>query len=230
MSDLSARAILAEIARQDGSPDERRESPRFRLRDARGIMSWHVGPERVACEVEVLNISGGGAALLATGAPGPGLVLRLQMIGKSILMDPVEARLIATSADPSGRQLVRLQFTQYLSLDAILTCHYERRLWQRYPVRESHAKLTWFENGSAQSARGELLNISGGGAAIILDVNIRSEEPIWFEIEAGGDALEAVECRLVITSLDPSGSKIARIKFIDPCPMRLFELAIHGTK
>ena len=41
--------------------------------------------------------------------------------------------------------------------------------------------------------------------------------------------LDPIESRLVVTSLDPSGSKIARIKFIDPCPMVLFESAIHGS-
>jgi hypothetical protein len=30
-------------------------------------------------------------------------------------------------------------------------------------------------------------------------------------------------------SLDPSGLKIARIQFVDPCPMEFFELAVHGS-
>jgi len=193
-------------------------------------MSWTEGSARVACEVELLNISGGGAALLAPRAPAPGLSVRLQLGRKPTVMDPVEAHCLATSLDPSGRQLVRLRFTHYVSLDGFLAHHEERRLWERYPVRETRAKLTWFEDGSAKTAQGELLNISGGGAAIIVDVTSGAEEPVWFELESGVEAFDPVESRLVVTSLDPSGSKIARIKFIDPCPMRLFELAIYGSK
>jgi hypothetical protein len=125
--------------------------------------------------------------------------------------------------------LVRLQFTHWISLEGILEHHHERRLWQRFPVRESRAKLTWLENGSEKTIRGELLNISGGGAAIIVDVISPSDKPIWFELESDGRDLGVVESRLVVISLDLSGLKIARIKFIDPCPMLLFELAIHGS-
>lgn len=92
------------------------------------------------------------------------------------------------------------------------------------------AKLTWIEDGSEKSIRGELSNISGGGAAIIVDAIFPADETIWFELETDGQALDPIESRVVVTSIDPSGSKIARIKFIDPCPMLVFELAIHGSR
>ncbi len=90
-------------------------------------------------------------------------------------------------------------------------------------------KLTWFEDGSEKTVRGELLNISGGGAAIIVDVVSPADEPIWFALEIDGKALDPVESRLVVTSLDPSGLKIARIEFISACPSFLFELSVHGS-
>ena len=77
--------------------------------------------------------------------------------------------------------------------------------------------------------RGELLNISGGGAAIVVDVIAPTDKPIWFELETDTRVLDPVESRLVVISHDPSGSKITRIKFIDACPMVLFESAIHGS-
>jgi hypothetical protein len=192
-------------------------------------MSWDEGSDHVACEGEVLNISGGGAALLTERAPPAGLSVQLDLVRRPAAVKPLEARSLASSVDPSGRLLVRLQFTHWVSLDAILENHHERRLWERFPVRETRAKLTWFEDGSERTVRGELLNISGGGVAIIVDVISPADEPIWFELEADGRVLDPVESRLVVTSLDPSGSRIARIKFIDPCPILLFELAIHGS-
>jgi hypothetical protein len=89
--------------------------------------------------------------------------------------------------------------------------------------------LTWLKDGSEISLRGELSNISGGGAAVIVDGILPADEPVWFELETDGEVLTPIESRLVVTSLDPSGSKIVRIKFIDSCPMLLFELAIHGS-
>jgi hypothetical protein len=66
----------------------------------------------------------------------------------------------------------------WVSLDAILEHNHERRLWQRFPVRENRVKLTWFEDGSEKTVRGELSNISGGGAAIIADVDSPANELI----------------------------------------------------
>jgi len=192
-------------------------------------MSWDEGFERVACEGDVLNISGGGAAVLAERAPANGQSIKLQVGKKRAGMEALDARSLASSTDPSGKHLVRLQFTHWVSLDAILEDYLERRLWERFPVRETRAKLTWLVDGSERTIRGELLNISGGGAAIITDAVSPVDEPIWFELETDGRVLDPVESRLVVTSIDPSGSTIARIKFIDSCPIVLFEMAIHGS-
>ena len=147
MSDSSGGPVRAAITRQNAPPDERRQSPRFRLRDARAVMSWVDGSESVTCEAEVLNISGGGAAELVERVPPAGVSLQVQLGSSPAVIEPLKARSLACSADPSGRQLVRLQFAHWISLDAILEQHHERRLWQRFPVRETRAKLTWLENG-----------------------------------------------------------------------------------
>jgi hypothetical protein len=228
MSDSNRTAVRDDTKNQIVPPAERRQSTRYRLRDARVVMSWSDGSEQVASEGEVLNISGGGAAVLADRAPSEGLTVRLQLERKLAAMEPLEAKALAVAADPSGKRLVRLQFTHWVSLDAILEHHHERRLWQRFPVRESRAKLTWFVNGSEQTARGTLLNISGGGAAIIVAGTVPADAPIWFELESDGLAQDSVESRVVATSFDPSGVKITRIQFVDSCPIHLFEMAIHG--
>jgi hypothetical protein len=48
-------------------------------------------------------------------------------------------------------------------------------------------------------------------------------------LETDGTVLDPVESRLVVTPLEPSGLKVARIKFVDACTMVLFEQAIHGS-
>lgn len=48
---------------------ERRGTVRTLPRDVRGTMNWRGDTGEVACDVAVLDISGGGAALLADRAP-----------------------------------------------------------------------------------------------------------------------------------------------------------------
>ena len=186
MNESSRETVRAAMDPQHVPHDERRQSPRYRLREARAVMSWEQGAEHFTCKADVLNISGGGAAVLAQRAPPLGVSVRLEFECNPAAMEAVEARSLATAVDPSGRQLVRFQFSHWVSLDAILEHHQERRLWQRFPVDEKRAKLTWIDDGSEKSIRGELSNISGGGAAIIVDVALPTDEPIWFELETGG--------------------------------------------
>jgi hypothetical protein len=228
MSDSNRTTVHAATGQQNEPPDERRQSIRFKLRDARVIMSWNEGSETDASSGEVLNISGGGAAVLAQRAPPVGKSVRLELEHRLAAIEPLEARSLEVSEGPAGQLIVRLQFARWVSLEAILEHHHDRRMWQRFSVSETRAILTWFEDGTAKTAHGTLLNISGGGAAVIVDVVAPADSPIWFDLENDGKAPEPVESRLVVRSLDPSGVTITRIKFIDACPILLFELAIHG--
>ena len=191
-------------------------------------MRWNEGSEQMAAIGNVLNISGGGAAVLVEMAPAVGSFLDLQ-IGRGPPLGPIEACLLARSTDPSGKTLIRLQFMHWVSINPILEKHLEKRLWERFPAKVTQGRIRWFEAGSENTVRGRLLNISAGGAAIIVDGLIPAKEPVFFELESESGQIESTESTLVATSLDPSGLKIARIKFIDLCPMRLFELAIHGS-
>src|SRR5262249_43494576 len=111
MSDSNGRSARNETQQPGVPPTERPQATRHRLRDARVIMNWNEGSEQVACEGEVINISGGGAAVLAERAPSEGLYVRLQLEARLAGNEPLEARSLAVSVDPSGKRFVRLQFT-----------------------------------------------------------------------------------------------------------------------
>ena len=125
--------------------------------------------------------------------------------------------------------MVRMQFTSWLPLGNVLDQHEEHRFWQRYPARETRAQLIWLDRDIEQTLPGELMNISGGGAAVITDAKVPAEQPVWLTLGASSDTLAPVESRLVAISIDASGLRIARLRFVEPCPMQLFELAVHGT-
>jgi hypothetical protein len=233
MSDANAGPTGVPGARQHSPFEERRKTARFLLRDVRGSLSWNGESGDAVCEVGVMNISGGGAAVLAGTSLPDGQVVTLRLSGDSAKMDPVDAVVQSSSADDSGKYVVRLRFTQWVSLDAILERARERRLWERYPARESRATLSWLEGTTEHSTHGDLLNISGGGAAFVTDVLPPSRVSVWLELDAGVrqvPRIEPVESRLIMTSVDPSGMKIAHIQFVSPCPMDLFELAVNGSE
>lgn len=233
MGEATTKGRTISAADQDAQFLERRQSPRYRLRDVRGNLTWAAADGSVDSAVTVINISGGGAAVLAGRAPEPGQAVRLRLHCESALVEPIEAEaLAATPADP-GKAVVRLRFARWVSLDAILEKYQERRLWQRYPALEPRATLTWADGSTEQTMPGDLLNISGGGAAFVSEVPPPPDIPLWLALEASarlGAAVEPVEARLVATSADPTGRRIAHLQFVDACPMEFFELVVNGVE
>jgi hypothetical protein len=230
-SDPKLGGMLA--PRSDAEFHERRKTARFLLRGLRGTMSWRDEAGEFTCEVNVLNISGGGVAVLSERAPQVGQSLRLGLHGASARMEPVEAQLMDTSLDSSGQQVLHMRFARWVPLDSLLEKHRERRLWERYPARESRATLTWSDETGERTIHGDLLNISGGGAAFVSELQPPSGVLIRLQLEANVrrfDRIDPVESRLVTTSDDPSGMKIAHLQFVGPCPMDLFEMAVNGCE
>jgi hypothetical protein len=106
----------------------------------------------------------------------------------------------------------------------------ERRLWDRYPIVGVRASLNWVVGATETTARGDLLNISGGGAALASDVGPPAGVPLWLRFETSdppGSEIESVEARLVMTSIGPSGMRIAHVQFVEPCPVGLFDLVVQ---
>jgi hypothetical protein len=125
-----------------------------------------------------------------------------------------------------------MRFTRWVPLGPFLEAHRERRVWERRPVRESRSTVTWLEGVTEKASRGGLLNISVGGAAFLGDVLPPQGVPIWLRLEAGirdGVPIGTVEGRVLMTSFDPSGGRVAHIQFVDLCPTDFFDLAVNGV-
>lgn len=229
MNEQNPKTIRFKTDRPRTPPQEQRRWIRYAPKDTRVMLSWDEDSQCVRCDAMLVDISGGSAAVLTDRAPTPGEAMWLRLDSRSTTMEAVEARAVAISDDPSGKRLLRLRFLSWIPLDPILGQQEERRLWQRYPAREKHALLTWFEDGSERTARGELLNISGGGAAIIIDAEPPIDTPAWLGLETAADESDPVESKVLGVSLDASGSRFVRLSFVEPCPMKLFELVVHGS-
>jgi hypothetical protein len=195
-------------------------------------MTWRGDAGEVAREVVVLDVSGGGAALLAEDAPPTGQSLRLSLHCDSAAIGPIDGRVVQTRSDPSGRRVVHVQFARWTPLEWLVEKHRDRRHCGRHPAREALGELSWLEGPTERTIRGALLNISAGGAAFVSDQVPPAGARIFLRLIADardGSRPPAIESLLVQVSLGASAMRVAHIKFIDPCPMSLFEMAVDGS-
>ena len=140
MSEPNPKTIASTPDRSRTPPREQRRWIRYTPKTTRASLSWDEGSRRISCDANLVDISGGGAAVLFDRAPGPDEPLWLRSGIRLGHEEDVEARAIAISDDPSGKRLLRLRFTSWVSLDPIFGQLEERRLWQRYPAREKRAR------------------------------------------------------------------------------------------
>jgi hypothetical protein len=229
MSERNGAVAGPSIDPGSGPPEERRRAIRQAPEEEQGTLSWQEDADRITCVATVLSLSGQGAAVLAEQSPGVSQVVWLGLESGSGAIQELEARSVAVSEDPTGRRLVRIRFTSWVALDRIKGQQSERRMWRRYPAREKHAALTWTEGKRERTVPAELLNISGGGAALVTSVEPPFDKPTWFGLEAAAGTGDPVESRVIGVSHDPSGSKVVRLQFVEPCPIALFELAVRGA-
>ncbi len=229
MAPLRNTAISSHADQEAVARPERRQQPRHRLRDATGTLGWDDKNDSITSRMTVIDLSGAGAAVLAESSPPADHPVWIRLDSGALGCERLEARVVSTSAETSGMHTVRLQFISWLPVLNVLEQHEEHRLWQRYPAREKRALLTWLERGIELTFPGELMNISGGGAAVVTDAPVPALEPVWLTLSEGPDPISPVEARLVAISIDASGLKVARLRFVEACPMALFERAVHGA-
>jgi hypothetical protein len=233
MHEPDARIDRMAPRQSDPPAEDRRNSVRTLLRNAEGLMTWAGDGDGgdVTCRVNVLNISGAGAATLADRAPRVGHTVQLQLPSKPVRAEPIEGDVIETRPDPSGRWVVHMRFTRWIPLGPFLEANRERRVWERHAVRESGASVSWLEGTTENALQGSLLNISVGGAAFLSNGLPPQGVSVWLRLDAAirqGVPIDAVEGRVVMTSFDPAGGRVAHIHFVDLCPPDFFYLAVNG--
>src|SRR5579883_1484890 len=106
----------------------------------------------------------------------------------------------------------------------------ESRFWERYPARGPGATLSWLEGACERTIGGELLNIGGEGASFVSEVLPPPGVALRLRLEPGGrwpGRIDPVECRVVKTADHPSERRIAHIRFVGPCPIEIFDLAVR---
>jgi hypothetical protein len=210
------------------APRELRQWIRTKLPDVGATLTWHVGVNQVTHDVELIDISAGGAAIyMAVSAPADRPVW-LRLIHASIEADPIEAVSIETRLIEPGKARCRLRFLSSEALQGVISLKEERRSWTRFPALETHGDLEWEEAEGTHCVAVEIVNISGGGAAVRTDAEPPRDRPCWLSLRAGSFHSSRVKCRLVVFSTDHGEQPIARLEFQEGCPIDLFEVAVNG--
>ncbi len=231
MSEPDASIKHGVPGQQDSSLAERRSATRSLLRDVEGTMILRGEEGDIKFNVKVLNISGGGAAILADKAPRAGQPLRLTLPSKPD-QPPIEGHVIETRRDPSGGWVVHVRFVRWVPLGPYLEAHSQRHRWDRHAANESRASVTWLDGATEKSIRGDLLNICVGGAAFLGDDLPPSGVPIWLQLDHRvypSVGINGIEGRLRMSSFHPSGRRVAQIEFVCSCPADFFHLATSGS-
>lgn len=205
---------------------ERRRWVRFILPDLVTRLSWKRAGTTEAQLVELVDVSGEIAAVLLDFEPHHHVPYMLHFHnGKSDEMS-VPAQLIATKATEQGKILATFKFEVAGAPTSFLPKQRERRAWERRVPKEKAAVLCWAERDCEVSVNAEVLNLSGGGAAVRLPKRPPANETLWLSVGQKGRESEPVECKTVSSAPDGKGAFTLRLSFVGLCPMQVFEVAM----
>ena len=103
----------------------------------------------------------------------------------------------------------------------------ERRGGTRHEAVSHEIWLGWSTRSEFVSLDGLLLNISRGGALLILKERPPRDRPIWVYKKVCS-VVPSVRGEVVATTPAPGGAFAVRVKFAIPCPTILCESAVCG--
>ncbi len=102
-------------------------------------------------------------------------------------------------------------------LKAIRSDPTDRRRDPRHPALEQEVWVGWWTGDDYGAVSGRLLNISLGGAQIILDCRPPKKTSVWI-YKDDGSTLATVRGEVVAVSPAPGGDFSVRFRFAVPCP------------
>lgn len=106
---------------------------------------------------------------------------------------------------------------------------WDRRRSTRHEAREHRLWLGWRKHGDFFATAAELVNISQGGALLLVDEPPALRETVWLRLEGPSPIEDA--CAIVIDSarIGP-GEHSVRISFREPFPIAFYHAAIDGLE
>lgn len=145
--------------------------------------------------------------------------------GKEIRLDrPADFRPesdAAGSLAPEGPGLMKL------ILKAIRADPSNRRGTRRHAVIEHEVWVGWWTNDSFGAINGRLINISLGGALVVLAHRPPRKKAVWIYKETG-PSLTSIHGEVAGHTPAPGGQFAVRLRFASPCPTALSQAVVCG--
>ena len=104
----------------------------------------------------------------------------------------------------------------------------ERRGGMRHPAVSQDIWVGWATRNQFEALDGLLINISRGGALIVLRNRPPRDRPVWVYKEIAS-SVWSVRGEVVGFTPAPGGAFAVRFQFATPCPTRLCESAVCGS-
>lgn len=212
------------------SEQARRGWVRFITPDLIIRLSWETSATPVTQLVSLVELSHETATVLLDVEPPSDQAFALNLESGGVRTGAIRSRLIDKKIMNTGRTLAHLRFESLVPPAELSHFLRERRAWKRVVPQEKRAVLSWRDGASDQIIRGEMRDISGGGAAVCVSAQPPADKPIWLSLGAEGREAGPVECRPGSLKLDSNGNFIIHLAFVDLCPLRLYEVAMGLAK
>src|SRR5947209_3716545 len=107
------------------------------------------------------------------------------------------------------------------------TVVWDRRRSPRVPPTEQRLWLGWRKERDFFVIRADLMNISQGGALLLVEEPPQKGQPVWLRLE-GPTPIEDVSAVVIETSRIGRGEHGVRISFREPFPPEFYHAAIEG--
>lgn len=109
------------------------------------------------------------------------------------------------------------------------TVVWERRRSPRGSPTEERLWLGWRKDGDFYVIHAELMNLSHGGALIVVDEPPPRGELVWLRLE-GPTPIEDVSALVIETSRIGRGEHGVRVAFREPFPPAFYQAAMEGLE
>lgn len=117
--------------------------------------------------------------------------------------------------------------SSYVSSSEGGLCVDDRRMAQRYSVRNAAISMKWYREFVLEECQGVLCDLSVGGALLICESLPPAGAPIWIRLEAEAES-DWVEVMGLEARNDGGGLFRVRVAFATCCPFVVFRTAVWG--
>lgn len=140
-------------------------------------------------------------------------------LDRPLLGEPENPNAANTDPADEGSRLFRMIWKAIRYDDS------DRRRARRHAAEEPEVWLGWWAGDQFGAVSGEVVDISRGGARLIVPDKPPRKQPLWLYKEVDG-ALTCVRAEVLAVTPSPKGHHSVRLRFEVPCPTSICQAVV----